>query len=1090
MAYTTAQLVSAYTSANLGKAPDAATTLTLDAYATQTLPGGSLSDTQALTNTLKLLNGTTAVAVETYQFFTNRAPSAAGLAYLVNSATNTSDLNDAYYAKFGNENRFINFSINLATGSGEGATAFAASYGNTATATVSYAQVVASAYDKIIGNAAATAAGVDVAASVAFFSRQANIDYLTAFVKANTGYTAAADIDLAVKAALIGEILNAATVSGIGIYATSTNALLVDLSDGTLTTDTTNGVNILTAYPNAGGVVGKSFDLTAGIDPLVGTNNNDTFNGQAYGAGATAVNNIGGLDSIDGGTGVDTLNLSDAQAAAVIDTTLLTVKNVEVVNYSSATGLKSGTIDTTSWTGLSNLNVSLAAPGANQAVTVGAGTSTVLQTGKQATFNLAVDGGAGVTVTAGGVTTGTTTIGATTAPTGAVSVSNTGAFANAADAALGAINVKGGSTVVVTQATGFTAAQVTAALTSGANFTETQGAVTVTGTSATTSVTVNQAAAVAVSNSGTAGKMGVATGVVSITDVNAADATKAGTITSVTLANGSQTVASNALTTLNVSGTNATTVTLSASNATTSKALTINASGGTTNLTETNGVLTSVTVSAAAASTVGLTAAGVVTANLGGAKGLTFNPTSVAALKTVNITGAGGVTTNVATTGVTKIDASASTGSNNVTLNGATTKIAYVGGAGADTVILNNTLDANASIQLGAGNDRLLGGTTPVVPASTTAVIDGGDGVDAISSALISATNAAIFKNFEVLNLQSTGGDLVDVSLISGSTITGLELNGGTGSASYSALTTAQSLSVTGNSTGGTATLVFNGGAGVAGTADSYSITFNALTTGTTASPAAISAQTVSFAGIENVTVASNSAGGVNANAITLVDADARTLTVTGTQAITLGFTGFGTTGTNGVSIDASAASGGVTIATLAGLGTLDNGVGGSVIKLGAGADAITVGTLGGTQQVTLTTGGGKDVIDVSGTTGIYGAGATSASHVTITDFSATDTLKFADAGTETFTATKVDLTGVNDFVAALDKAAASATATANGVITWFQYGNNTYIVEDHNNNTTFTAGTDIVVKLTGLVDLSTAVLSGAAAGAPSLTLV
>jgi len=120
MAYTTAQLVSAYTNANLGKAPDAATNLTLDAYASQSQSGG-ITDAVALANTLKLVNGTTAVAVETYQFFTGRAPSAAGLAYLVNSATNTSDLNDAYYTKFGQENRFINFSINLATGAGEGA---------------------------------------------------------------------------------------------------------------------------------------------------------------------------------------------------------------------------------------------------------------------------------------------------------------------------------------------------------------------------------------------------------------------------------------------------------------------------------------------------------------------------------------------------------------------------------------------------------------------------------------------------------------------------------------------------------------------------------------------------------------------------------------------------------------------------------------------------------------------------------------------------------------------------------------------------------------------------------------------------------
>ncbi|MDI1365739.1 MAG: S-layer protein, partial [bacterium] len=114
MAYTTAQLVTAFTNANLGKAPDSATTLTLDAYATQSQTGG-VTDAVAFANTLKLVNNTTAVAVETYQFFTGHAPSAAGLDYLVDSTTNTNDLNDAYYAKFAQENRFINFSINLAT---------------------------------------------------------------------------------------------------------------------------------------------------------------------------------------------------------------------------------------------------------------------------------------------------------------------------------------------------------------------------------------------------------------------------------------------------------------------------------------------------------------------------------------------------------------------------------------------------------------------------------------------------------------------------------------------------------------------------------------------------------------------------------------------------------------------------------------------------------------------------------------------------------------------------------------------------------------------------------------------------------------
>ncbi|USQ97429.1 S-layer protein [Caulobacter sp. RL271] len=331
MAYTTAQLVAAYTNANLGKAPDAATTLTLDAYATQSQTGG-ISDTTALTNTLKLLNSTTAVAVETYQFFTGRAPSAAGLSFLVNSTTNTSDLNDAYYSKFSAENRFINFSINLATGQGEGAAAFAAAYGS-----VSVAQTVATAYDKIIGNATAAAAGVDVAAAVAFLSRADNITYLTNFVKANTGLTAAADIDLAVKAALIGEILNVATVSGLGAYAGATTALITDLSDGTLSTDSAAGVNILTAYP-AAGATGTTYTLKAGPDTIVGTSANDTFNALNIDANGAAATTFSDFDSIDGGNGVDTLNVyTKAGSNGVTLPANLTVKNVEKVFLFNAT---------------------------------------------------------------------------------------------------------------------------------------------------------------------------------------------------------------------------------------------------------------------------------------------------------------------------------------------------------------------------------------------------------------------------------------------------------------------------------------------------------------------------------------------------------------------------------------------------------------------------------------------------------------------------------------------------------------------------------------------------------------------------------
>lgn len=366
MAYTTQQLVDAYTNANLGKTPDAATTLAIDAYASGTTTG-AYSDTQALANTLKLVNSTTAVAIETYQFFTNHAPSFAGLQYLVNSTTNANDLNDAYYSKFSAENRFINFSINLATGAGEGAAAFAASYGS-----VSYAQTVATAYDKIIGNSVATAAGVDVAASVAFFSRAENITYLTNFVKANTTLTTAADIDLAVKAALIGEILNAAFQSGLGGYAGSTNAMIADLSDGSLSTDAAAGVNILTAYPSAG-AAGTTYTLAPGADTYSGTNANDTFNALSIKADGSAATTFSSFDALDGGAGVDTLNIYTTGAVNTTFPTSGTVKNIEIVNILNA-GAAAALADASKYQGVQELwQVNAAATVTNLATGVTAG---------------------------------------------------------------------------------------------------------------------------------------------------------------------------------------------------------------------------------------------------------------------------------------------------------------------------------------------------------------------------------------------------------------------------------------------------------------------------------------------------------------------------------------------------------------------------------------------------------------------------------------------------------------------------------------------------------------------------------------------
>ena len=89
---------------------------------------------------------------------------------------------------------------------------------------------------------------------------------------------------------------------------------------------------------------------------------------------------------------------------------------------------------------------------------------------------------------------------------------------------------------------------------------------------------------------------------------------------------------------------------------------------------------------------------------------------------------------------------------------------------------------------------------------------------------------------------------------------------------------------------------------------------------------------------------------------------------------------------------------------------------------------------------------------------------------VTITDFVAgTDKLTFVNKGDETFA--KAEVSDAQSLEAALDAAAAGDGST-NGVLSWFQYGGNTYIVQDLSSQSDFQSG-DIVVKLVGEHDLS-----------------
>lgn len=515
--------------------------------------------------------------------------------------------------------------------------------------------------------------------------------------------------------------------------------------------------------------------------------------------------------------------------------------------------------------------------------------------------------------------------------------------------------------------------------------------------------------------------------------------------------------------------------------------------------------------------------AGVAVSVAAGSKAATLNVNATGAKSAVTLTGAAAKTVNItgsaaldlaAIATATKIDGSAATG--NLTLNtlnavtvdvktgsgndkftaDTTNKIAVNAGAGNDTVTLSGALVVGSTVNLGAGNDKLIG-TAAALKAGvgiTDSVIDGGDGTDTVSAALINAGNAALFKNFEGLSLNSTTG--LDAALLTGSTLTALSMDAVSTTALYQNLSVAQVLDVSyvGDNSAFTNTLSFKD---ATGTADTFAIKFTADNSSAATAPVAanVKAGTIVAAGVENFTIESGGAKAWNAINLGINDA-AKTVVVTGAANLDLTFGNGASAGTFGSitapatgvsSIDGSAATGKLNInttdvvAATAGL-TVKGGSAADTITLaqkatvdaGAGNDTIVAAAAGGT----FTGGAGADTFNVAaavvGTATPAGAVITS-----ITDAAATDKILFANLGAEVFTTTKLDVSTatalIGGTVNALDLAAAAADSTTNGQITWFQYGGDTYVVQELGANAAVIGTDDIVVKLTGLIDLSTA---------------
>ncbi len=776
-----------------------------------------------------------------------------------------------------------------------------------------------------------------------------------------------------------GSLTGTATVDASG-NATISVALVADVTtegaetltvtiDGQTASASTT-VNDTSLTPG----VGSSLSLTAAVDNLVGTSDNDTFiaNLALDGSGVANVETLGSFDTIDGGAGNDTL--VDYLLGATTTITTGNITNVETYTVYAD----------------------------------GAVTSNVQNVSGLTTLNVAQSAGALNIDTKSNVTTVTTK---GDSDTDAIAIDDNGSAATTAD----------------------TLASVT--------IEDNTGAVTVT-SDALTNLKLDNTATGAVAVAAAAG-----------TRTLTLELDKVGT----------QTITDAEATTL-----------------------VVNATGNAT---------TAATLTTAKATTVTLNAdekLGIADLNIAAATTLTATGDSV-------ITVAAGSTL----TALTTVDASAATGGLDMDAFGLGNGVTFTGGAGTDAVQLAaNTKDHN----MGAGDDTV---ELSAAALGTGGSVDAGAGTDTLVMTVANAVTASAttgstafettISNFEKLKVGATAGTgtinmagLDDINYVVASGVIGHAV-------SLTNVVTGGTLEVQAVNTAAT-TIEVSGAA--TNTADVFNIALNqtptaALVQGNTVTVANVETININGADSGNATTGADIAAVVNT--LTLTAANATTVVVTGNNGLDVTATG-STAITN---FDASAiaadstldtatnlavtyaslnttSSATTTISGGAGDDTLTGNAAKDTISGGAGADTIDGGTgndtlSGGDGNDSLTGGAGADSLTggAGNDTFILAATANGTTYDSIKDLAAGDIIQLVDQGTETFTTTAVT-SGSNAVFQDLLDAAAAGDGSTNGAVSWFQFNSNTYIVQDLAAANTFQNGTDLVVEITGTVDLST----------------
>lgn len=742
------------------------------------------------------------------------------------------------------------------------------------------------------------------------------------------------------------------------------------------------------------GTVGSTYTLTSGVDAISLTGNNNVVNGilgNGSTGSATAVSTFTPLDSItaaSGSTG-NVLNIADTKGGTSIPTGV-TVSGVQTVNWTSAGATALDNFS--SFNGLTQLNVTEVggASGITAAGTTNISLTDVASAGLAS--SITVNGGQNVAVAANGVSgaaAGTITVGTTTAATGTVTVTETVAATATGAVAGDIINVKGGTTVTVT-------ANLSEA--GGALNTVTGGSIGVTGTAATTTVTVNQTASVAAApavaaTTGSAGATavtavpgvtgvaaaaaqaaaaakaavaGVADGAVTVTDA-AYNTTNANTITSVSLSNYgiNSSINDNALANLSLSGTagtlainNATSGTGTTPAANSSLNLTLNglkvgvdntgtALVGGNAITDTNNEIKTLNVTTAGADST-LTAfadTALTTLNVSGTNTLKLGAIN-ASLTNLNVSGAAGFSdsntgagTGLAALGTALTINDTSSGKFTAALDA--TKQSFTGSTGQDVITIDGTT-TTAFKSIAAGS------------ATNNELILSGTGAYALTAA-----QAAKLTGFQTVGVTSGLTGTIDMSVLD-ATANALDIVGTTG-ITFNKVATGAAVAIDATTTGTIAVNYVD----ATGTADSTTVTIGAATNKAAISVNALTLADANGVGVGTVNLVSNDTAYTpvtNAgNTIgTLTDNGLSTLNVSGTGALTItNLTETTTQATSFTLNNTDSGVGGVTIGTFtdANLGGLTfTGTGNSSIGSLVDSAAVLNITNSGTGVVSIGT--------------------------------------------------------------------------------------------------------------------------------------